>query len=152
MKRILTLAVLSFAGAVTTHSQTVTPIWIEGKTGGKGVHSQFTVINKGITPLPVTVEPRQLQMVDGKPQFGPVQTGTQVELKDTSAVIAPKSNRTFDYRVTCPQDCMVLFMTGFVTGKNKDGVTVKLWIPSSAYLCSETKGCRERTKKAAGLP
>jgi hypothetical protein len=152
MKKILLLIAASFIGAVAAQAQEVMPVYAEGKLSAKPAKGQFTVVNKSLQAMPVTVEPHQLQMVDGQPKFGPLDATTQVELKDTSAVIPPKSSRTFDYRVRCEKDCMVTFLSGMVTGKTQQGVQVKLWLMHSAYLCSETKDCRVRIKKAAGLP
>jgi hypothetical protein len=151
MKKILILTVIGFASAIAAQAQEVSPVYLEAKTG-KIVKGQFTLFNKQLAPMPVTVEVKQLQVNNGKWEFGPIQPGTMVELKDTSAAIAPKSNRTFDYKVRCEKDCMVIFLSGMITGKTKEGVLVKLWLPSSVYLCSDTKDCRVRTKKAAGLP
>lgn len=150
MKKILILAVLSLIG-VAARCQSISPVYAEGKIGKKPAKGQFTVTNKSIQPMAVTVEPKQLVVVDGKPTFGLLQPGTTVELKDTSAVVPPKSSRTFDYSIRCEQDCMVMLLSGMMAGKTKEGINVKLWIPSSVYLCREQKGCRERTKKAAGL-
>lgn len=149
MKISLFFAALTL-GAVTVHGQEVSPVYAEGKTG-KFIKGQFTIINKGVTNLPIVVEPKQLVMVDGKPTFGPLQPGTDLELKDTSAVVSPKSSRTWDYRIRCTKDCLVMFLNGMSTGKTREGVMIRLWIPSSTYLCDVQKGCRERTKKAAGL-
>ena len=151
LMKILLLAVVSLVG-VAAQAQTVMPVFAEGKAGKHWVKGQFTVMNQGVQPLPVSVEPRQLQIVEGRGAFGMVQPGTEVELKDTSAVIAPRSSRTFDFKIHCETDCMVTFLSGMVTGKTKDGVLVKLWLPSSVFLCTEVKGCRARIKKAAGLP
>ena len=151
MKKILILAGLMVVSAVTAQAQTVMPLYAEGKAG-KWVKGQFAIRNEGITPLPVSVEPRQLQIINGKGAFGALQPGTTVELPDTSAVIPPRGIRSFDFRIHCDNDCMIVFLNGMVTGKTKDGVLVKLWLPSSVYLCNEPKGCRDRTKKAAGLP
>lgn len=151
MKKTLVLIAASLILAVVAHAQEVLPVYAEGKASGKPLRGQFTVLNKSLVAMPVTVEPHQLQMVNGQPKFGPLEPGTQIELKDTSAIIPPKSSRTFDYKVSCGNDCMVTFLSGMVVGKTKDGVQVKLWLMSSAFLCQEPKGCRERIKKAAGL-
>jgi len=148
---VLMLAAISLMG-VAAQAQEVMPIYVEGKAGPKPVKGQFTVLNKSLQPMPVTVEPHQLTMVNGQPMFGTLDPTIQVELKDTSAVIPAKGSRTFDYKVTCRGDCMVSFMAGMVTGKTREGVTVKLWLMHSAYLCIDTKDCRVRTKTAAGLP
>src|ERR1700730_14912015 len=116
MKSILILAVLSFTGAIA-NAQSVMPVLLECQT--KGVHSQFTVQNLNLTPMPVGVEARQLQMVDGKATFGALQPGTHLELRDTSGVVAPKSNRTFEYRLSCERDCLVVLLAGMVTGRTK---------------------------------
>lgn len=150
MKTILILAALVL-GAVNAQAQEVTPVYAEGKTG-KSIKGQFTVMNKGLTNLPVIVEPKQLQIVDGKATFGTLQPDAKLELKDTSAVIPPRGSRTFDYKLSCTKDCMVMLLSGMTTGKTKEGVMIRLWIPSSVYLCQEQKDCRVRTKKAAGLP
>lgn len=149
MKTILIVVALTVF-AISAQAQEVSPVYAEGKTG-KPVKGQFTVINKGLQNLPVSIEPKQLQLVDGKATFGNVQPWAHLELKDSSAVIPPKSSRTFDYKLSCEQECMLMLLSGMVTGKTREGVTVKLWIPSSVYLCNDQKGCRERTKKAAGL-
>lgn len=150
MRTIVIFAMLSFTAA-TAQTQEVTPVFAEGKAG-KFVKGQYTVINKGVTNLPVIIEPKQLVMVDGKPTFGPLQPGTEVELKDTSAVISPKSSRTFDYRLRCTQDCLVMFLNGMTTGKTKEGVMIRLWIPSSVFICTDSaKGCRVKIKTEAGL-
>lgn len=151
MKKTLILIAVSVIGAVGAQAQEVMPVYVEGKASPKPLKSQFTVVNKSLQAMPVTVEPHQLQMVNGQPKFGALDASTEVELKDTSAIIPPKSSRTFDYRVHCQSDCMVTFLSGMVTGKTKEGVQVKLWLMHSAYLCSETKDCRVRMKKAAGL-
>jgi len=152
MKRILLLIVaVSFIGVVAAQAQEVMPIYVEGKVSPKPLKGQFTIVNKSLQAMPVTVEPHQLSMVNGQPKFGPVDSTTQIELKDTSAVIPPKSSRTFDYKVRCQNDCMVTFLSGMVTGRTKEGVQVKLWLMHSVYECSEVKDCRVRMKKAANL-
>jgi hypothetical protein len=152
MKKILLLIAASFIGVVAAQAQEVMPIYVEGKVSPKALKGQFTVVNKSLQAMPVTVEPHQLQMVNGQPKFGPLDASTQVELKDTSAVIPPRGSRTFDYKVRCQNDCMVTLLSGMVTGKTKEGVQVKLWLMHSAYLCSEVRDCRVRIKKQAGLP
>src|SRR6266851_3976911 len=144
MKKILLLILMSLTIGTIARAQEVMPIYIEGKASPKPLKGQFTVVNKSLQPLLVTVEPHQLQMVNGQPKFGALDPSTQVELKDTSAVIPPKGARTFDYKVRCTNDCMVTFLTGMVTGKTREGVMVKLWLMHSAYLCENTKDCRAR--------
>jgi hypothetical protein len=148
-----TFLILAFIGITATSvmAQEVSPIYAEGKIG-KPVKGQFTVSNKTLQNLQVIIEPKQLVIVDGKSTFASLQPGTEVELKENSAVISPRSSRTFDYKLHCANECLVMFMNGMTTGqKTKEGVLIRLWIPSSVYLCTETKGCRERTKKSAGL-
>jgi hypothetical protein len=148
--KVLILAAISLIGVVS-HAQQVSPVYAEGKAGKKSMKGQFTVQNLGVAPMPVTIEPRQLVIVDGKGTFGALQDATVV-LKDTSAVVAPRSARTFDYEVNCPKECMVMMLSGMTTGRTREGVTVKLWIPSSVYACVDTaKNCRARIKKEAGL-
>jgi hypothetical protein len=149
--KILILVVISLIGMVA-QAQQIAPVYTESKAGKKSFHGQFAVINQGIASMPVIVEPRQLQAVDGKPSFGALLPGTTVVLKDTSAVVSPKSSRTFDYEVHCEKDCVVTFLAGMTTGRTKEGVQIRLWLMSSAFLCSNTaKDCRVRTKKAMGL-
>lgn len=149
MRKFLMMLAVSGIGTIAS-AQSISPVYAEAKTG-KTVKGQFAVQNLGVSPLPVTIEPRQLQMIDGKPQFGSVLPGVEVVLRDTSAVVSPKSSRTFDYTLKCPTDCMVSFWAGMVTGRTKEGIQVKTWLMSSVYACDKIKGCRERTKKAAGL-
>ena len=151
MKKILILVVISMVGVVA-QAQQMAPVYTESKVGKKPFHGQFTVINQGISSMPVVIEPRQLQAVDGKPVFGELLPGTTVVLKDTSAVVGPRSNRTFDYEVRCERTCVVTFLAGMQNGKTKEGVMVRLWLMSSAFLCIDSaKDCRLRTKKTMGL-
>lgn len=161
MKRIILMLAISLVGVVA-HAQTVMPLFAEGKTGKHWVKGQFTVQNQTVSPMPVSVEPRLMQVVGGKATFQTLDfNGTrndfergdvQVELKDTSAMIAPRGSRTFDFKVHCDEDCMVTFLNGFITGRNPQGITIKLILPSHVYLCDKPKGCRVRIKAAAGLP
>ncbi len=149
--KILILAAISFVGVVAS-AQTVGPVFLEGKIGKKPFKGQFLVENSTVHPMPVVIEAKQLQAVDGKPVFGALLPGTVVSLKDSSAVVSPRSSRVFDYEVRCEKNCVVTFLAGMSGGKNPQGINIRLWLMSSAFLCSDSaKNCRTRTKKAMGL-
>lgn len=152
MKKTLVVGAVILAVASVGKAQSVSPLFVEAKNK---IKSQITVQNFGVQPMAVTVEAREMVLIDGKASLQPVGPGVHLELVDTSAVVAPKASRTFDYKVTSDHDTLVVILAGMVNGKPpKDGgVIVKLWMPSSQYLCPQTgeKGCRDRVKKALAL-
>lgn len=148
--KVLLFAVISLVGT-TAWPQNVTPLYVESKTNHY-VKGQFAITNLGLSSLPVSVEARQLVVVNGKATFQDVQPGTEIELKNTSAIIPPMGRHIFDYKVRCEKDCLITFLSGMVQGRTKEGIEIKIWLPSHVYLCQEQKGCRLRIKAAAGLP
>lgn len=152
MKKILILVIAVIALAVSTKAQEIIPAYNEVKMK-KSVKGEFTVRNNGVTPMPVTVEAREVSGKDGKPVFSPISTDIHVELPNNSAVVPPKGQYTFSYKVECPKSCAVAFFSGMMSGKVKDtGIQVKLWIPSVVWACTDSaKGCRVRTKTLLGI-
>jgi hypothetical protein len=148
MKRILLLVAVLMVGKIT-NAQTISPLFVEGKAK---VKAQFSITNPSVSPMPVSVEAREMVMVDGKAQLVTPTNGVHVELQDTSGIVAPKSTRTFDYKITSDHDALIVLMAGMVNGRSKEGVTIKLWFPHSVYTCTDSaKDCRERVKKSLGM-
>jgi hypothetical protein len=149
VRKIFAIAVLMLSASVACKAQQISPLYSEGKLKTK---SQFSVTNLGVSNLPVSIEARELKIVEGKIQFIPPTGNVHVQLQDTSAVISPKSTRTFDYKASCDGECMFIIMAGMTTGKSKEGIVVKLWLPTSIYLCTDTaKDCRKRIREKTGL-
>jgi hypothetical protein len=152
MKMIL-VAVLVLGSAVAASAQQVVPVFVEAKMK-KQVKGEFTVVNNSISQMPTTIEAKMMvKSDDGQPAFRVPSPDIVVELKDTSSTVAPKGQRTFEYRIVCPHDCAISFFAGMMTGKPvANGVTLRLWIPSTVYVCMDSaKDCRVRTKKALGI-
>lgn len=149
--KILVLVVVSLAGAVA-QAQQVVPVFQEAKMK-HSVKGSFTIMNNGLVPMPVVVEPKELTSgQDGAPGFKPVSEDVKVELKDTSAVVPPKGQRMFEYKITADRNVAISFFNGMTTGKSKEGIAIRLWIPSTVFSCTDTsKACRVRTKTLLGI-
>lgn len=145
--KILMLAALIVASAGMANAQQVAPIYSEAKMK-HSVKGEFTVVNAGLTSMPVVVEAKELIAgKDGAPGFQALSPDVRVEMKDTSAVIPPKAQRAFEYKIECQRNCAVSFFSGMTTGKSKEGIAIRLWIPSTVYACTDKAvGCRIRTK------
>jgi hypothetical protein len=152
MNKILIVATLIVGFAGTTSAQTVLPAISETKMK-KSVKGEFFVRNDGLLPMPTVIEAKEITGgQDGKPIFKAPGPDVQIDLRDSSAVIAPKSQRSFEFKITSQRTVALAFFAGMQSGKTKEGVQIRLWIPSVVYACTDSaKDCRLRTKKALGI-
>jgi len=90
MKRILLLIAVSCIGAVAAQAQEVMPVFVGGQDQSKPMKGQFTNREQIIAGDARDRGAAPIAMVNGQPKFGALDASTQVELKDTSAVIPPK--------------------------------------------------------------
>jgi hypothetical protein len=151
MKKILILAGLLMAGRVA-QAQQVVPVYAEAKVK-HSMKGEWTVVNLGVQPMPVVIEMKEVVAgQNGQPAFQPLSSDIRVELPDTSAIVPPKGQHTFSYRVSCERNCAVSFFNAMMNGKTKDGIAVRLWVPSTVWACTDSaKDCRTRSKKALGI-
>lgn len=156
MRKILIAVAVVLVGTVA-QAQQVIPVISEAKLGKKSYKNTYTVQNNTVSPMPVVVEAKQLIAgPNGQPAFAPLPDDVHVELTgDTSAVIPPKGQHAFDFKVESNRSIAVVFFNGMSTGKSKEGVNIRLWLPSVFYLCTQDdggeKGCRTRTKAKLGI-
>jgi hypothetical protein len=129
--------------------QSVSPLAAEAKAA-KATKGEFTVRNVGVQPITVVIEPKSFTIdKDGNTAFRPLDPGVDVKLDAMSAKVGAQQFRTFGYTVSCAQyPCAIAFYSGFGAGHTDSGIAVKIWLPTTLYICSASgKGCRERVRK-----
>lgn len=147
MRFIKWFAVL-FLFAHIASAQTITPLISEAKAG-KSTKGQFDVINNGIVPLFVTVEPMSFSPnKSGGSATLKLDPGIQVKLDSMSAKLGAKMRRTFYWEAKCVSyPCFFAIFAGFSGLHNAEGMAVKLQLPTTVWICPEgAKNCRQRIR------
>ena len=117
---------------------------------------EFSVRSLGVVPIWVTLEPRTLEYVDGKPVMNVLDgTGIKLELSRKSVRISPAGSYRFSFKLDCgaKENCAVEIFASMLVGR-QDGVTIKLMLPEVVYSASTGKPSEARAtfRKANGLP
>lgn len=144
----IVFASLLLLDAICACGQSVSPLAAEAKAA-KATKGEFTVRNVGVVPITVVVEPKSFTIdQNGQTAFRPLDSGVDVKLDAMSAKVGAQQYRTFTYTVSCSQyPCAIAFYSGFSQGHTSEGIAIKVWIPSTLYICPATsKGCRDRVR------
>jgi hypothetical protein len=143
--RIIAAIILSSITAVAQVG--VSPLKAEF---GKKASAQMTVSNGSLSPIAVTLEAKTLTMgSDGHLTLSDLDPAVvKVKLHETSARLAAKSSRTFDYDIKCNRCAVVISAAAAPIQKLKVdgdamGARVVLRYGMTNFVCPSVKGCRE---------
>jgi len=134
--------------ASSAQCQSITPVIQIGSHHKANI--SFDVANNMLTPAVLTLEPASMTPTAKGPTYRPLDPDVHVELSELSAKLGAKQHHTFRAKISCARDCVVAIWVTFMPPKQENGAQVAIHFPETAYICSEIRGCREKTLRANG--
>jgi hypothetical protein len=130
-------------------AQTISPATQEySSKPGKAITGSFSVTNNGIVPITAVVQrPQSLTFTNGQPHLKALDPTVHVEIDQQSARLGARQLHRFAYRISAdslPQGVtFFVVLTRTVERRDPGGVQFAISLPSTAYVCSSQKHCRE---------
>jgi hypothetical protein len=145
----LFLIVTAMMFVAPMYSQSISPMITEYRVKpGQAAKGSFVLTDNLLTPMVSTFEGDSFSVIDGKAIYRPLDSDIHLELSSTSAKVGISQTEQIDYKITCDQlPCYLSIRASTITGKTKDGILIKITLPTVLYLCDKSdkkqKDCRE---------
>ena len=117
----------------TASCQTVRPVIVEYQATAKG---KFELVNDGLTPLNVVLEPRSFTITDdGTGVYSPLDANVHLQLSAMSFRIPPKQSRFVFYKATADRLPAWFVIYSVCSGRPvQAGFNVQVDLPHTVYL------------------
>src|SRR5262245_35637094 len=130
---LLALTVLSWSSSPVV-AQTIRPVVVEYRE--KRAEGRFELVNDGLTPSTVVIEPRSFQVTDtGEPVYRPLDAGIHLRLSAMSLRIPPRQTRMVFYEATADSlPAWVTIACMFSGLRTRTGLEIRVELPHTVYL------------------
>ena len=137
------LAILIAQVASTASAQTVRPVVVEHYT--KKVRSKFELVNDGLQPLTVVLEPKSFDVTEtGEAVYRPLDPRIHLRLSAMSARIPAQQSRVIFYEAEADTAPAWFVITSTFSGMpRRSGLEVEVELPHTVYLVQKEPLRRE---------